>query len=264
MEKLKLPEVLKKLKGEGIDITKRTFEYYQRMGLLPKPEKQVGVKGRGVYGYYDYDLVLKILTFIRKNQEKGLTLAEILKEARKRVVRIYKSVFHREFSGIYFHELSIGNEEMSKHPRPVIELLSKVYEPHDELSESKILSDLPWWHPEKGIELRALKHIGEMANESIRGLLIAEHPIYWEIQKELHKTKGIVSDAYIVLARVLTQIKQKIWKAGIVVSTANVQAAEISDGEWKDKTTQEWQSIVTECKQGLEKEEIDGEKVFYM
>jgi hypothetical protein len=51
MPKLKLLELLKKLKKEGIDISGRTFEYYQSLGLLPKPlEKQKGKGGRGVYG----------------------------------------------------------------------------------------------------------------------------------------------------------------------------------------------------------------------
>ena len=76
MTKLKLTEVLAKLKKERIDISKRTFEYYQRLGLLPRPEKQVGEKGRGVYGYYSPEIIGMVKKIIEL-KEKGLTLEEI-------------------------------------------------------------------------------------------------------------------------------------------------------------------------------------------
>jgi hypothetical protein len=40
--------VIERCNREGIPISKRTLEYYQRLELLPKPEKKVGARGRGV------------------------------------------------------------------------------------------------------------------------------------------------------------------------------------------------------------------------
>jgi DNA-binding transcriptional MerR regulator len=74
---MNLPEVLKKLNSEGIEITPRTFEYYQFMGLLPKPvEKRVGKGKRGIYGYFDESIIDDVKNIITwKNQ--GYTLTQM-------------------------------------------------------------------------------------------------------------------------------------------------------------------------------------------
>lgn len=105
MKKLKLQELLKKLDREGIPITKRTFEYYQRLGLLPKPEKQVGKKGYGVYGYYD-ESIIELISNIFKYKDIGYTLAEIEGAINNEVMKRYNAEFKKwEFSDYTLSEL---------------------------------------------------------------------------------------------------------------------------------------------------------------
>ncbi|MBX3086656.1 MAG: MerR family transcriptional regulator [Anaerolineae bacterium] len=54
------------------DVETSTIRYYERIGLLPRPDR---VNGRRVYS----DSVLKRMTLIKATQAAGFTLAEILK-----------------------------------------------------------------------------------------------------------------------------------------------------------------------------------------
>ena len=89
--KLKLVEVLKILTDQGIPISKVTFEYYQKIGLLPWPEKIVGKGGRGVYGYYDPNVV-EMIKIIYSLKNKGLTLFDIVARMQELFIPIYKKV----------------------------------------------------------------------------------------------------------------------------------------------------------------------------
>ena len=77
MAKIKIPEILEKLEKDGLGISKRTFQYYQWRGFLPKPEMRVGEKGRGVYGFYDYETIRDLVLSIRDMKAQSLTLADI-------------------------------------------------------------------------------------------------------------------------------------------------------------------------------------------
>ena len=55
----------------GAAVNVQTLRYYERVGLLPKPE-------RGSSGYRSYDaLAVRRVRFIKRAQELGFTLAEI-------------------------------------------------------------------------------------------------------------------------------------------------------------------------------------------
>ena len=88
---LTLQQVLDKSKKAGVPINKRTFEYYQSLGFLPKPHKIVGKKGRGLYGYYD-PIVINIVKKIYKLKKVGHSLKEIKEISEREVLEKYKKI----------------------------------------------------------------------------------------------------------------------------------------------------------------------------
>jgi DNA-binding transcriptional MerR regulator len=94
MRKLTLPEVLSRLEKERIPMTKRSFEYYQRLGLLPRPEKKVGAKGRGVYGYY-MPSIIRLIKYIFTLKNKGYELNDILNEGNKKIIDKFGESFKK-------------------------------------------------------------------------------------------------------------------------------------------------------------------------
>jgi len=272
MEKLKLQEVLERLKKDGIDITKRNFEFYQRLGLLPKPKKQVGKRGRGVYGYYDYQLVVMLLKFIYEMKEKGCTLAYIMEIGESKVIKKYKSVLNKwGFSGYSLPEMEGLNQEKYKriereYVQPYEKKAIKEYfekngkkineealdtlmefETFDMKFERKILEDLRWWYADKAIEAHALEHISNKASDLIGGLIVATV----EITKELKASKDKTVD------EVLHKIHRKLWlriiKAEFISSKANARLADIIGEKYKNSTKEEWEKIAKKYKEILEK-----------
>lgn len=71
--------ILLRLKAEhGISVTKRTFQYYQALGLLPKrpARKTHGPGGRGVFNYYNGSTLCELRS-ICELKGYGYTLAQI-------------------------------------------------------------------------------------------------------------------------------------------------------------------------------------------
>lgn len=272
MEKLKLPEVLKKLEGEGIDITKRTFEFYQRLGLLPKPKKQVGKRGRGVYGYYDYQIVATLLKFIYEMKEKGYTLAYIIERGESKVIKKYKSVLNKwGFSDYSLPEMSGLDPEKSKriakeYVRPLLkETIKEHYEKNDKTIseealdifaehatfdkkfEEKILEDLRWWYADKAIEAHALEYINNKASDLIGGLIVAT----LEIAKELEVSKDKTIDE--VLYKIYRELWIRIIKAEFISSKANARLADITGEKYKNCTKEKWEELAKRYEEILEK-----------
>ena len=91
---MKLKELTLKEAVTRCKISKRTFEYYQRLGLIPPPKKRVGKYGRGVYGYYSSDITKQLAT-IRDLQAQGQSLSEIKKTLKTRVTERFKAVLKK-------------------------------------------------------------------------------------------------------------------------------------------------------------------------
>ncbi len=277
MEKLKLSEVLEKLKKDGIGITKRNFEFYQRLGLLPKPKKQVGKRGRGVYGYYDYQLVAMLLKFIYEMKEKGCTLAYIIERSESKVIEKYKSVLNKwGFSGYSLPEMKGRNQEKSKriekeYIQPYMKKEIKEYfkgngeeiseealdiymeyETFDKKFEEKILEDLRWWYGDKAIEAHALEYISNEASNLIGGLLAG----IFEIGKELESSKDKTVD------QILYKIHRKLWirivKVELISFKANARLADIIGEKYKNSTKEQWEERAKKYEELLEKGEGAG------
>jgi len=87
---LRTQELIEKLEKSGIIISKRTIEYYQELGLLPRPLRKKGAKtGGGVLGYYQPNVV-DIIRSIHTQKDKGLTLSEIKDNLRDTLFEKYK------------------------------------------------------------------------------------------------------------------------------------------------------------------------------
>ena len=76
-------------------ISKRTFAYYREMGLIPGPEKRKVIPQKGSITFYA-DGVVEVIRRIRRLQEEGLSLHQIV--AQKRYL-----YFVREDSMTYVH-----------------------------------------------------------------------------------------------------------------------------------------------------------------
>jgi DNA-binding transcriptional MerR regulator len=94
MKKLTLSEVRKRLEKEHSPIKPRNFQYYQRLGLLPKPEKKVGAKGRGVYGYY-MPSIIKLIKYIYLLKDRGYELNDILEEGNRKIIEKFDESFRK-------------------------------------------------------------------------------------------------------------------------------------------------------------------------
>ena len=69
-------QLLQRAKSQGLGISYGTLRYYTYLGLIAKPRKVSGGRGKGVKGYYPLE-VLEWVRRIRQLQSLGLTLAEI-------------------------------------------------------------------------------------------------------------------------------------------------------------------------------------------
>jgi DNA-binding transcriptional MerR regulator len=165
MGKLKLKEILERLKKEGISISKRTFEFYQRIGLLPKPTtKEVGHGGRGVYGYYDDTDVIKRVKDINRLKEQGYTLARILELMKDNVIGKYED-FRNKFG--------LSDTEALAFPPHLAKSMSPTDILPTSFLEANFFEKLPSWTSEKEIETSALNDINQEAHQRQEGLRIA-------------------------------------------------------------------------------------------
>ena len=258
MDKLKLPEVLKRLKEEGIDITKRTFEFYQRLGLLPKPEKRVGKGGKGVYGYYDPEII-NLVKEIYKLKEEGHLLIDIPLVLIDLVINKYKSVLNEwGFSDYHLSEMMGWDPKEEKRKDweshrstvkrvlegtsgPMREKAEKAFDLLVKLStfdskfEAKLLNELHWWDSPELIETHALEYIRNEAMPIHSGLLLATT----EISNELESTKDeIARDA---LYKMYTKLAVKKCHLLLLFNKVSARLAEIAGREYRHKTKEQWE-----------------------
>ena len=253
MEKLKLPEILITLKKEGIDITKRTFEFYQKLRLLPKPEKRVGKGGRGLYGYYD-PLVIDLLKIIKHWQDKGQTLAQISENCERKITNKYKEVLEEwgfsdydlsEMKGLKPENRKQRDREISRDlvietfkamgkkdvSEEVIEGFTTM-KTYAYMFESKILEELKWWYPDKAIETHALQYIRKNASDINFGLNIALIEVINMLSEEGDNKEDKT------LQKVISRISKKKVFLEILECKVNARLAELINGKYLHGTKQ--------------------------
>ena len=243
MDKLTLLEILEKLKDEGFEITKRTFMFYQRLGLLPAPEKRIR-KGRGAYRYYDYQTILDLVRFIYKKKEEGLTLTEIQKDTEDLLVKKYESVLNEW--GVPHPFKSETSSDLNEIDKKILETVfetQKVTEIMGMYRRKKIIEDLRWWYPDEKIELYALKYVYNRASAFTGGLSIALNKIeslVFALPSEDDVDKATIAVLY------ATHKKLEIIYYDLIILSvrAGARIAEISKEEFMGLTKEQWEMLV--------------------
>jgi len=256
MDKVKISEILERLKKEGIDLPKRTFEFWQRLGLLPKPEKHVGRGGRGVYGYYD-PAVVDLVKLICKLKEKGYSLFEITEKTNAIIIKKYKRTLKDwGFSDYILSEMkgfppSISkeiDEQLRDHYRQdlekkglfvgdqeVEEAFIELQMP-DHIFEQRLLEELKWYHPDEVIEAKVLEQISNEAEATITGLNSASGITAEELA--LYKNKGTRK----AIKGILDKLMGKTMELQILYSKVNGRLAEIHGGNYKERSKEQWEA----------------------
>jgi len=196
-------QILDKSKKAGIPITKRTFEYYQRLGFLPKPHHKVkGEKGRGVYGYYE-PIVIDIVKKIYKLKNAGHSLNEIKEISKNEVLEKYRKILIKwGLSGrwdkgsvlldsaiISEPELQILRKRLKKKGVKDTSMYTEkgIAESLDESKrhfERYTLETVRWWHTDEEIEYEVVENIIAEAYGAITGIKL--------VQQKLQGSKEIV------------------------------------------------------------------------
>jgi len=238
---LTLQQVLDKSKKAGVPITKRTIEYYRSLGLLPKPRKIVGERGRGVYGYYD-PMILHMIKKIHKYKEDGFSLKDIKDISEKWVLDTCNEIL-RDWGlsgkwdrGGIMSEL-LDSKTMSKTQRQMInEYLTEkglkyytsrftkkgIAEENRKAKkdfEASILSEVEWWYSKDEIEYEVVCDIFTNAKGALYGIRLVLEKMRGS--KELKK----VLDTYIETLKIydesisrVCELQNKILKkAGISI-----------------------------------------------
>lgn len=189
MDKLKSSELLKWLKSKKVNINKRTFEYYQRLGLLPKPEKRVGIRGRGVYGYYNPEFIRDTLEMIFKYKKNGKTLEEIrlilMQEVSQKINSILKEY---GFSHYVMPEISgmpripsldeyIQSMKVKYKPKEAEESYWKMFGLANYLFAKNIFDNFNWWDSSESIEVPTLEYMFNKIEGAKDGLGIAIYEV---------------------------------------------------------------------------------------
>ncbi len=203
MDKLRLPEVLKKLKKEGINISPRAFEYYQRLGLLPKPEKRVGEKGRGVYGYYGPEIV-NLVKRIYELKKEGLTLPGIIRRFRLDFEERVRSLQNRW----------------------------KADEDYSDI-DTLILTDLDSWADDNAIESRILKWLIDTKWHILSSTAYTIGEIDLLKDQMTEAEQGTVT-------KLTKMLQEKSYERRIALHPYYIRLAELH-GEYNGKTKEEWE-----------------------
>ena len=191
-------QILSELKKDKILITKRTFEYYQRLGFLPRPYKKVGKKGRGVYGYYDSGTV-NLIWVIWKLKKKGFSLKKIREYQKIDIFQKYEKYLKKwGFSGkwdsgsiiigsnpvIHSEEWLAGireslrekgrtEKEITKNVSNLINRENEIKRSNKEGFEASVLEKLNWYDIEEKIEYEVVRRICEELSGALMGICIA-------------------------------------------------------------------------------------------
>ena len=217
-----LQQVLDRSKKAGVPITKRTFEYYRSLGLLPRPSnKRVGERGRGVYGYYN-PKILQMIKKIHKYKEAGFSLKDIKDISEKYVLDTCNEVL-RDWGlsgkwdrGGIMNEL-LGSKTMSKTQRQMIDKYFTRYtkkEIAEENREAKkafetsISSKVEWWYPKDEIEYEVVCYIHTDAKGALYGIRLVLEKMRGS--KELKK----VLDTYIETLKIYDKSLSRMYELG--------------------------------------------------
>ena len=237
-----LQQVLDRSKKAGVPITKRTFEYYRSLGLLPRPSnKRVGERGRGVYGYY-HPKILQMIKKIHKYKEAGFSLKDIKDISEKYVLDTCNEIL-RDWGlsgkwdrGGIMSEL-LGSKTMSKTQRQMInkyvtekgfkyytsrytkEEIAEENREAKKAFEASISSKVEWWYPKDEIEYEVVCYIFTDAKGALYGIQLVLEKMRGS--KELKK----VLDTYIETLKIydesisrVCELENKILKkAGISI-----------------------------------------------
>lgn len=259
MKLLTLPEVLKALKKEGINISRRTFEFYQKIELLPKPQKkQKGEGGRGVYGLY-YPTIIRQVKLIHKYKDKGYTLHRLSELLERIVIEDYKKVLKEwgfsdfslsELKGVSSAEVKACDEKITRevtkeYAREYKERTGKEMTPEvflylqqsyttEALLEKRILEEVKWWHSNKQIEFHALKYIDESAGDLIRGLVAAMYLVATEMRDDPENK---------TLLRLAQGIAKKIKEIHLLCAKVGLRLSEIL-GEYRGYKKDYYQKLL--------------------
>ncbi len=147
MDRMTMKEIIEALKKDGFKITKRTFEYYQKLNLIPKPvDKVKGRGGKGVYGLY-YPYTVELIKVIQEFQKNGVQLIDILESGKKEILRKVKNILKEwgfnditlselkgyRYNQVFDYEFEKGLAEkfFGKDPKKIelIEILAKKWNP---------------------------------------------------------------------------------------------------------------------------------------
>lgn len=256
MEKLKLPEILERLKAKGLGISKRTFEFYQSLGFLPKPEKKVGKGGRGVYGYYDPSVVDPLVKTIHDLKSRGYSLLQIMEIAESSVIKRYKSVLKQwGFSDYMLSELKgrdpskpevvaaqhrvdimIREGILEAAEKSGIKLRNKrdkdafvKVEMPERYFERRMLKRLKWWDCDEAVELDALQYISNEAESVHVGLISAM----------MIATDHIETDDD-VATKILRAMAKRTDELRVLEAKVNGRIAELIGGEYKSRAKEGW------------------------
>jgi len=228
LEKVKLPELLEMLKGEGITISKSTFQRYQRLGLIPPPIK-AGKDDRGAPKYYYPQGIILVFEILNKVRAKVKPLEETIVFFEKRVIKKYKTILNKwgfsdyylaEMRGIKPDEARKRDEEQTrewledwwqeKHGKPIEKDLLEVLTMHFSFYgkfQRKILKNLKWWLDDWCIELVVLKDINigiKVHSKQLRSA-ISELSKEYEIVGQLNDRPGKAA-----LDRMFERIKKEL------------------------------------------------------
>jgi DNA-binding transcriptional MerR regulator len=234
---MKLSEVLKATK-----INKRTFEYYQSLGLLPRPTRQVGPKGRGVLGLYDPEIVA-LIKKIQKLKKERCSLKEIEIKMAQKIGTSLKNVLKAWGFSSYglpelrgFHtctekesiDVLMKNGLSERQARAVIDASKK----WDEKFEALLLQRVNYG-TDKEIERLALLHILEESERQERFL--------FRYMADLMREQGLASDKkeQNLLKKILKQKAKDALKLLALQLNIKIRLSTI-EGEYEGATAQEW------------------------
>jgi len=251
-EVLRLPELRERLKADGFKITKRTFEYYQRLGLLPRPEKRVGERGRGVYGYYDAK-VIDMVKMIFRLKAEGKPLAAIREEAKRTIVERYKALLSEwGFTGYLPGRGGAASsvrgeagEGAGGGPYSVDSAALREEEAWNPLFEDKIFEELEWWSSDAAIKRHAAEHVARAALCGASGVRLAinEAIAAWRNGSEEKGRSACSALIRRLVTRAVTLDTQRY--------TACAALAEFSGGEYLRKGEEEWLEAAAESDKRL-------------
>ncbi len=248
MTKITLNDLLKRLKKAGLPITRRTFEFYQKQNLLPKPIKHVGLRGRGVYGYYDFEVVKFILEKIQTLKEGGCSLGQISDAFEQKTVDQYMDVLRKYgFSDISLPELTGADEKTIKEANKTLrnliteqlELCFKDFSSLDgkvkdaiidfytpDVYRKRILKELSLWDADEKFDFVVCNHIKDGINTLLPGVV-------YSLAKVVEKLRGEKDEqAKVSLEAVFDDLSDKLKKLGVLKITTIEKISEIK--KWVD------------------------------